>query len=722
MMKAAMKADTLNSSGPDSLWTRLWPRRLGWRLVLGFGSLVALMLVALALASWQIRAMTDLTQRFATQDMQRLLRVQALSLYIEGAGTALLRLMNAPRENRVPQYTEVDERNRRMDGIVGSLVDQLDDPAQEQTLQRLVAARAAYFKAFLATVDEIEGNDPQAAMSVYSDQVQPALQQMLQESNALINRERDRVERQAMQANTRLEQLALWVALASLLAVVLAAVLALRTTRSVVRPLGHLEAVARRIAAGDYASPLQVTRVEEVDRVSEALATMTQAIAARESEIETLAFFDPLTQLPNRTFLLQAVANRKDTPNCLMLLDLARLKTINETLGFTTGDTLIKAVGQRTQAVLNQAAVSGLVGSAPPPVVAHLSGGRFAAWFSAVSRSTVEALRLQIEDAMAQPLVCSGHSVDLSLAYGLADSLAGSPSDVSTLLRNAEVALHAAKKAALGFAWYSEAQEAARLSHLGLLSDLRAAVASSQLQMWVQPKFSLRTGRAVGAEALVRWQHPQRGFVSPAEFVPFAEQTGYIGLVTHWMLTQALRLLVAWAPTHPELSLSVNVSTHDLQDPDFCSRVRVLIDQHGVPAHRLHLELVESGLMQDPQSSVAALHALRALGVHLSIDDFGTGYSSLAYLQQLPVNELKIDRSFVDGVDGLPGTQRLLKTMIEMGHGMGLSVTAEGVETEAEKAVITALACDVMQGYLGSRPLHGAALQAWFDALPTAES
>ncbi|MDP1999546.1 MAG: EAL domain-containing protein [Rhodoferax sp.] len=715
-----MTADTLNSRGPDSLWSRLWPRRLGWRLALGFGSLVALMLVALALASWQIRSVTDLTQRFATQDMQRLLRVQALSLYIEGAGTALLRLMNAPRESRVPQYTEVDERNRRMDGIVSALVDQLEDPQQEQTLQRLVAARAAYFKAFVATVDEIEGNDPQAAMSVYGDQVQPALQHMLQESNALINRERERVEHQAMQANTRLEQLALWVALASLMVVILAGVLALRTTRSVAGPLAHLEAAARRIAAGDYASPPQVTGVQEVDRVSEALATMTQAIAAREAEIEKLAFFDPLTQLPNRTFLLRPATHRQDTPGSLMLLDLARLKTINETLGFTTGDTLIKAVGQRTQAVLMQAASSGLIDGVQPPVVAHLSGGRFAACFSAPDRSTVEALRLQIEDAMAQPLVCSGHSVDLSLAYGLADSgAAGAHIDVSTLLRNAEVALYAAKKAALGFAWYSEAQEAARLSHLSLLSDLRAAVTSSQLQMWVQPKFSLHTGRAVGAEALVRWQHPQRGFVSPAEFVPFAEQTGYIGLVTHWMLTQALRLLVAWAPTHPELSLSVNVSTHDLQDPDFCSRVQALIEQHGVPAHRLHLELVESGLMQDPQSSVAALHALRALGVHLSIDDFGTGYSSLAYLQQLPVNELKIDRSFVDGVDGLPGSQRLLKTMIEMGHGMGLSVTAEGVETEAEKAVITALGCDVMQGYLGSRPLHGAALQAWFDALPT---
>jgi nitrogen fixation/metabolism regulation signal transduction histidine kinase len=164
----------------------------------------------------------------------------------------------------------------------------------------------------VATVDEIEGNDPQAAMTVYSDQVQPALQQMLLESNALINRERDRVERQARQANARLEQLALWVALASLMVVVLAGVLAVRTTRSVAGPLAHLETAARRIAAGDYASPPQVTGVEEVDRVSEALATMTQAIAAREAEIQKLAFFDPLTQLPNRTFLLQAVVNRQE--------------------------------------------------------------------------------------------------------------------------------------------------------------------------------------------------------------------------------------------------------------------------------------------------------------------------------------------------------------------------------------------------------------------------
>jgi EAL domain-containing protein (putative c-di-GMP-specific phosphodiesterase class I) len=235
--------------------------------------------------------------------------------------------------------------------------------------------------------------------------------------------------------------------------------------------------------------------------------------------------------------------------------------------------------------------------------------------------------------------------------------------------------------------------------------------------MWLQPKFSLKTGRAVGAEALVRWQHPQRGLVTPAEFVPFAEETGYIGRVTTWMLGEALRILALWGPGHPELSIAVNVSTRDLQDPMFCSRVKQLIYLHGVEPQRLRLEIVESGLMEDPQSSVAVLHALRDVGVPLSIDDFGTGYSSLAYLQQLPVSELKIDRSFVSRVDALPGTQRLVKTMIEMAHGMGLMVTAEGVETEAEKETITRLGCDVMQGYLGSRPLYGAALQGWFASL-----
>jgi EAL domain-containing protein (putative c-di-GMP-specific phosphodiesterase class I) len=240
--------------------------------------------------------------------------------------------------------------------------------------------------------------------------------------------------------------------------------------------------------------------------------------------------------------------------------------------------------------------------------------------------------------------------------------------------------------------------------------------------MWLQPKFSLRTGQAVGAEALVRWQHPKRGFVSPAEFVPFAEQTGSITLVTDWMLAQAMATLQLWQATQPELSISVNVSTRDLQDPSFYRRVQQLMHQYSVKPKQLRLEIVESGLMQDAKASIALLHRLRELGVQLSIDDFGTGYSSLAYLQQLPVSELKIDRSFIIDINTLPMSQRLVKTMIDMGHGMGLLVTAEGIETEAERDTLKALGCDVMQGYFGSRPLHGVALQAWFDGLAPAES
>lgn len=706
--------------------TGLLPKRLSWRLALGFGTLVALMLVALGLASLQIRAMTELTERIATQDMQRLLRVQSLSLTTEGIGNALLHLMNTPRPERVPVYADVDERNRRIDGIIESLGNNLDELSQVQTLRRLNEARAAYSEAFMATVDQIEAEDRQTALNLYREQVMPALQQVLIESNLLINRERERIEQQMNTAQRRFEQLALWVAGLSLLAVGVGLALALRTTRSVVGPLKQLEAAAQRIAGGDYQHPVAVTGTHEVDQVGQALTTMTDAIATREQEIERLAFRDPLTDLPNRTFLLQAGAPAGDPAaqavgvcRSLLLFDLARLKAINETLGFATGDTLIKELARRAQAVLQTpTAASDDVDSKTKPLLAHVSGGMFAIVIVVNGRASVEQLQQRLNLAMAQPLACSGHSVDLSLTFGLADCGEDPTTSVITLLRNAEVALSAAKRAALGVAWYNPAQEAARLSHLGLLSDLRAAVAQSQLQMWLQPKFSLQTGAAVGAEALVRWQHPTRGFVSPAEFVPFAEQTGAITLVTEWMLEQALQTLRQWQVNHPGLSLSVNVSTRDLQDPDFCQRITQRLRHHGIGPKKLRLEIVESGLMQDAHTSIALLHCLRDAGVELSIDDFGTGYSSLAYLQQLPVSELKIDRSFVTDIDSKPGSRQLVKTMIEMGQGMGLLVTAEGIETQAEHDTLRALGCDVMQGYFGSRPLYGAALQHWLEGLP----
>jgi diguanylate cyclase (GGDEF)-like protein len=692
----------------------LWPQRIGVRLALGFGLLVLLMLLALSQAGLQLQLGSEATRNFATGDMQRLLRVQALSLQTEGVGGALVRLLNAPRSDRVSEYADVDARNRQIDSIMASLTQELHDPEQEDTLKRLQACRQVYAEAFIATVDQLEAQNLGAATALLNDRVNPALKAMLVESNTLLTRERQRVESQLEQALQLFGRVATWVGFLSLLVMVLATWLAWQTARSVVRPLGKLKMVANKIAQGDYTLHMHPTGTLEIDQVGDALNTVADAVAQREQQIVRLAYQDALTGLPNRTALLTPHDTTGQAFNTLALLDLARLKVINETLGYTTGDTLIKELALRAREVFESASTQGLIG--PHYVVARLSGGTFAAAFVASDRVAVAELQARIERAVSQSVLCTGHSVDLSLACGLADS--GNHLDtkpIEVLLRNAEVALHAAKRQALGHAWYSEAQEAARLGHLSLISDLRMAVAESQLQMWLQPKFSLVDGQPVGAEALVRWVHPQRGFISPADFIPFAEQTGYITMLTDWMLREAVRTLSVWKDVHATFTLSVNLSTRDLKDPSLAKRIKRMLGANGVAPERLCLEITESGLMEDAQNSLALLHALRDIGVQLSIDDFGTGYSSLAYLQKMPVTELKIDRSFVDAIDASPSTQRLVKAMIEMGHGLDLTVTAEGVETQAEHDTLASLGCDVMQGYLRSRPLHGKALQDWLD-------
>ena len=688
-----------------------WPRRIAWRLTLGFGALVLLMLLVLFQAGWQLRLVSEVTSNFATGDMQRLLRVQSLSLQAEGVGSALVRLVHAPRNERVNEYADVDTRNRLIDGIIESLRHDLKDPAQQETLQRLVECRGAYAQAFIAMADQIEAEDLVAAAKVLNDRVNPTLRDMLRESSSLLERERLHVETQLNDAQALFAQAAWWLGGLSLGIIALASGLAWRTTRSVVRPLAQLEVGARTLAQGDYAHRMPITDTREVDRVGQALNAMADAVAQREQQIVRLAFEDSLTNLPNRTALLNPPQPPASPYNTLVLLDLARLKVVNETLGYATGDTLIQQLALRCSAVLDQAQQRGDI--RPHYALARLSGGTFAAAVDAPSRAAADRLCQQFHEANAQAVVCSGYSVDVDLSCGLADAPRDTVMPVRVLLRNAEVALHTAKRSAQAMAWYSEAQEAARLEHLGLLSDLRTAVATNQLQMWLQPKLSLQTGLPVGAEALVRWLHPQRGLVSPAVFVPFAEQTGYVTMVTDWMLDQALVTLQRWASTYPQLSIAVNLSTRDLQDATFAARVRAKVAHSGVNPQRLRLEVTESGVMQDAEKSLAQLHALREVGMQLSIDDFGTGYSSLAYLQQMPVSELKIDRSFVDGIDTAVASQRLVKAMIEMGHGLDLVVTAEGVETPAERSMLESLGCDVMQGYLASKPLEGRAMEAW---------
>jgi EAL domain-containing protein (putative c-di-GMP-specific phosphodiesterase class I)/GGDEF domain-containing protein len=385
-------------------------------------------------------------------------------------------------------------------------------------------------------------------------------------------------------------------------------------------------------------------------------------------------------------------------------------------LGFGTGETLIVETSQRLQRVLARHAEA-------MTFLAKLSGGQFAL-FCAVkpelvseTKNAIEQIIKDINLELSTPIQCGNHSVDVNLVFGIA--LANSDTkNLATLIRNAEVALYAAKEHSATSAWYSDAQEASRLSHLSLLSDLRSAIQNNELQMWLQPKIHLHDLRCYGFEALVRWQHPQRGFISPLEFIPFAERAGYISHVTTWMLQQAAKTLTSWQTQYPHLSIAVNVSTSDLRDQDFPERVKLLIQQYQLQPKNLQLELTESGIMENPDNAIPLLQALRETGIGLSIDDFGTGHSSLAYLQKLPVSELKIDRSFVINIDQQDSTQKLVKAIIEMGHGLDLHVIAEGIETQAERQTLIKLGCDAIQGYFASKPLHGSALEQWLQSLP----
>jgi diguanylate cyclase (GGDEF)-like protein len=694
----------------NKLVAALHLHRIGVRLAFSYGLLLILFIVAAVLTSGQIHKLTTLSERFARNDIPRLLTVQAISLSTETASNALLMLLTAPKRQRITEYQQVDERNREIGRLISSLELVLKDTEQQQTLQRLIERRTNYQKAYIETVEVLEEHGQEAAKDYFILHIQPSLSALLNESNALLQRERESVQKLQAEAQADLQQTSFAIAVISLVAVFVAAILAWLTTRSIARPMAILETSALQIAAGNYGFVVPKNKTEEVERVGQAINTMASAIATREKEIEQLAYYDPITHLPNRTFMLRDFGTQMHINRGLLLLDLARLKTINETLGFDTGDAIIKETANRIADVLNA------LDAKVAPFFVKFSGGSFVILCAAKGKDAVESIRNHIDQALAMPIRCTHYTVDVSLVYGMAIA-SKEPATLVTLLRNAEVALYAAKRAGAPSAWYTDAQEASRLIHLSLLSDLRLAVRESALQLWLQPKVRLQDQATYGFEALVRWQHPERGFISPADFIPFAERTGYIGIITQWMLESAISMLASWKNDHPSLSIAVNVSTVDLRDPNFSQRVKHLLEQFSVDPKLLKLEITESGIMEDPTNAIKLLQSMRDTGIGLSIDDFGTGHSSLAYLQRLPVDELKIDRSFVININDQPATQRLVKTIIEMGHGLGLHVIAEGIETEAERDTMRTLGCDAMQGYLASRPLFGANLQNWLNNL-----
>ncbi|HET8653743.1 MAG TPA: EAL domain-containing protein [Gaiellaceae bacterium] len=420
------------------------------------------------------------------------------------------------------------------------------------------------------------------------------------------------------------------------------------------------------------------------------------------------ALHDALTDLPNRTLFHDRVqqalasARREHIPAAVMIMDLDRFKEVNDTLGHASGDELLKQVGRRLAGTLRES-----------DTVARLGGDEFGVLLpKVVDAEAAVAVARKLRTSLEEPFTIHGLALQMEASVGIA-LFPDHGADVQGLLQRADVAMYVAKEHPAGCEVYARERDDYSPDRLTLLTELRRAIDRNQLVLHYQPKADLRTGEIKGVEALVRWEHPERGLIPPDEFIPPAQKTGVIGPLTMFVLDEALRQCRTWALQELELCVAVNLSTRNLLDVHFPDTVGELLARWEVPPRLLELEITESTILADPVRAMQVLSRLDEMGVRLAIDDFGTGYSSLAYLKRLPVDELKIDKSFILGMDESENDAVIVRSTIDLGRNLGLRVVAEGVESAKAWNRLVQLGCEVAQGFYLSRPVPAAELTEW---------
>ncbi len=484
------------------------------------------------------------------------------------------------------------------------------------------------------------------------------------------------------------------------------------TARRVTTPLRDLATAAERLGAGDFTTPMRrLKRSDEIGELATAFERMRINVADKQAEVQKLAYWDPLTGLPNRVQFRNAVAEAITLAQAqghtvaVIMLDLDRFKHVNDVLGYRLGDMLLTCLADRLKGQI----VRG------DDMVARLSGDEFAILLRRGDAALAQSVATRIVRAFDEPLELEEHTVDMGAGVGMA-CWPEHASDTEQLLSRAEVAMYTAKRRASGPLLYDASIDASSAQTLSLLSELRHAVDHGELRLFLQPKLGLGKGDVVGAETLVRWMHPTRGMVPPMQFIPFAEQTGFIRNLTMWIFEEAARHWIALQAEGLALTLSINLSTRDLLDQDLPQKFATLLARHGVPTSAFCLEITESAIMDDPQRALVTLERLSEQGFLLSIDDFGTGYSSLAYLKRLPVDELKIDKSFVMSMETDVDDRKIVRSTIDLAHNLGLTVVAEGVENAKIWDLLRELNCDHAQGYHMGKPMPAADFGRWTES------
>jgi diguanylate cyclase (GGDEF)-like protein len=442
------------------------------------------------------------------------------------------------------------------------------------------------------------------------------------------------------------------------------------------------------------------------------MATMvSRRLDAQTFALQHQATHDSLTGLPNRALLnhrlAQAIraADASGRSVSLVMMDLDHFKEINDTLGHHVGDGLLQALGERLQKVL--------WGS---DTVARLGGDEFALLLPLADSSHTAQVIGKVLQALAEPFAIKGLNLDVDASLGIAVYPEDAKNAVE-LISHADVAMYQAKQRGERHMRYDAGQDPHSLARLTLMGDLRHATDRNEISLHYQPKVDVRTQKVVGVEALLRWRHPQHGMVPPDSFIAQAEQTGIIKPLTYWILNEAVRQCAEWNAAGISLSVSVNLSVRVVQDVQLPGQVASLLERHEVRAEQLELEITETAIMNDPLRATQVLSELDTMGVRLSIDDFGTGYTSLAQLKRLPVDEVKIDRSFVLNMLRDANDTMIVRSIIDLAHNMNRIVVAEGVESKKILDALADLQCDVAQGYFYSRPLPAAEFHSWYEGM-----
>ncbi len=491
------------------------------------------------------------------------------------------------------------------------------------------------------------------------------------------------------------------------IALCMAVVGGLLLSRTITRPVYMLVQAARRIRDGHYHQPVPVQGNGEVAELASALNAMQQSIADREEHITFHARFDALTGLPTRLSVLDELeaailrAAPAEQPVTVLLVDLNNFSDIGSSLGHDISDALRCQAAERLRAGLDARHILG-----------RIEGDQFLIMLD--GKNVDQAIEIA-EDLLR--LLSGGLSVrDINVGVEARVGIASFPlhaADADQLLQRAAVARNDARNTELRICIYQDGNDGRNLRQLALLGDLRKAARHDEFRLYLQPKIRLSDGRVCGAEALVRWQHPTFGFLTPDQFIPIAEKSGNISLITNWALATAIRECRLWLEEGLDLPISVNLSSRDLQGKDLPCYIHELLHDHDLPATNLVLEITEEAVVLDFKHATLILECLRDLGLRIAVDDFGTGYSSLSLIKRLPVDELKIDRSFVTNLPNDTDDVAIVGAAIDLAHNLGLEVVAEGVETTAGLAWLTEKGCEQAQGFLISKPMPAEQFSAW---------